>query len=207
MSIRNDRIRRVARRLMVIYLFPAVLMIAAIISSLNGGPPVSDYVRDPASITGTSPMMGFFSNAGALLWASTAANCYLGWAVLRRRKEQPETASLFLWGAVLSTLLLIDDLFLLHEELLWTNIGFGEKQFYLLYLLIGGLGAWRYRKQIVQSEYLYLAAAIGLLGMSVLFDALRDPVVSWDHLIEEAPKWFGIVTWLVYWFNTIYRAM
>ncbi|MFM8322514.1 MAG: hypothetical protein ACKOC5_16495 [Chloroflexota bacterium] len=193
------RLARVIPRLAVIYLLPAIMLAAAVYSALRSGAPVSDYVRDLASVASLPPLTGFFSTAGSLLWGAAAAICYLGWAVLRHSPGDEDTAWMLFWAAVMGTLLCIDDMFLLHEEVMWKSVGFGEKQFYLLYLLSGALGAWRYRRQLLRSEYLYLAAAVGLLGLSVGIDALRDAHTPWDHLLEETPKWFGIVTWLAYW--------
>ncbi len=186
---------------------PAILMAAAVVVSERSGFVVSSLVRDPASILDVSPFTGMFSSLGVLMWGAAATLSYMGWAILRRQPGQSRQAGLFLWGALLTSLLCLDDLFLFHEEVFWELLRIGEKQFYLLYILLGAFGVIYYRKELARSEYLYLLAAVGLLALSTGIDALRDPVAPWEHLLEEGPKWLGICAWLLFWAAHFYRTI
>lgn len=201
------RIRHVLKVVLLALALPAVVMAAAVIVAERSGFVISSLVRDPASILDVSPFTGMFSSLGVLMWGAAATVCYFGWAILRRQPGQSEEAGLFLWGALLTSLLCLDDLFLFHEEVFWELLRIGEKQFYLAYLLLGAFGVIRYYKVLLRSEYLYLAVAVGLMALSTGMDALRDPVAPWEHLLEEAPKWLGICAWLLFWGGHFYHTL
>jgi|GEM_PF-488373 len=196
------RIGVVALKVSAAMAAPVLVLAAALYLSVRTGFDVADLMRDMASVAHVSSFTGMFTLLGGGLWGSSAVVCFLGWWLFRKVTNHHETALYFLWAAVFSAMLYLDDMFLLHEEVLWENYHIGERQIYTFYILFGLFGVTLFYKQVLKSEYLILAVAVGFLGLSVAVDALREVEDSWDHVFEEAPKWFGIAIWWFYWMST-----
>ena len=103
--------------------------------------------------------------------------------------------------------LLLDDLFLLHDEVL-------PDHFYLPQRLVYGFyGAFalgyliRFAKTIATSDYLLLGFAFVFFGFSMIIDTLPYDEYYFDfiavgfrgrHLMEDGAKLLGIVSWSAY---------
>jgi hypothetical protein len=57
-----------------------------------------------------------------------------------------------------------------------------------------------FRKTILKSEFMPLAAAFVLFSISILVDRITDRIheISFYHLFEDGPKFPGIAGWLGY---------
>ena len=68
---------------------------------------------------------------------------------------------------------------------------------YLTYLNIYLIYFIRYRKQLLNSEFLALGVSFFLLGLSTVIDILPLPIEK-DTFLEDAIKLLGAVTWMIY---------
>ena len=108
--------------------------------------PVSVLLRDPnaTAYDAQNQVMfyrGTISNLGILLWWA-AASVYAFAAYLYRSRFGRATSSLthafLVYMAALTGLLALDDLFMIHEELLPVRLGVPEVSMYVLYGVPGG---------------------------------------------------------------------
>jgi hypothetical protein len=159
-----------------------------------------------------SVVVGILSNLGVLLWCASAAICLF--AALALRDPGSTAARFLLCSAALSAYLLIDDFFMVHEELAPRYLGLHEKA------VMAALGAatcayllafWRL---IAQTQFLVLALAVGLLGASAAIDTLRDTlpwrwatIGGWEYFFEDGAKWLGIALWCSYHVRTAHQVM
>ena len=98
-----------------------------------GGVPVRELVRDPAAEYNYPAYGGLLSHLGIALMFGCTAICAFAATIASVRRN-------VLWGAAwLSLTLTLDDLFLLHEEVLPELLGLPE---IILYLLYAAIAAW-----------------------------------------------------------------
>jgi hypothetical protein len=109
-------------------------------------------------------------------------------------------------AGLLTTLLLLDDFFLIHEEIAPLYLGLSSHFFALFYALSLVLFLYVFKHIILQSNFILLLLSILFLGASVLFDVLNDarllksiiPASGIRKLLEDGCKLLGIVGWLSY---------
>ena len=158
-----------------------------------------DLLRDPLAVAEMSTTCckvyyGAISSLGVLLWASAAAVCLFAAAVLYTL-ARPLAEPVFMASAGLLTgLLTIDDLFLVHENVL-PAFGVSEPVTYLAYGLCGLaylLVSWR---EILRCRYGLLALAVVLLAASVVVDWFFHSDHPARIVIEDGAKLGGIFAW------------
>ncbi|MDQ5825595.1 MAG: hypothetical protein M3441_15490 [Chloroflexota bacterium] len=195
--------------LLLVYAPALLVLMAVFASSLKSGIPVSYFLRDAAGTLQVPSYVGLVSNLGALLWCAGAAVCFFGSVLLRKvgaGEEAREWSSFFLAAGLVTTVLLIDDLFMLHENVSEVYWRFGEKTIFALYGGMFLLFLARFWKKLATTDFLVFLLACGLLGMSVLFDQWNEPfgdnVPAMRLLLEDGAKLLGILTWLLYFART-----
>ncbi|MEA2573818.1 MAG: hypothetical protein QOH93_1116 [Chloroflexia bacterium] len=186
---------------------PALLVLAAVVAaSLTTNVPAAYFLRDPAGTLHVPSYIGLVSNLGVLLWCASATVCFFASVVLRKLGHAKQWSSFFMASGLLTTVLMIDDLFMVHENVSEINWRLNEKAIYILYAGMFLIFLGKFWKAIASTEFLLLVLALGLLGTSMLFDQLNDPyaenVSAIRLLIEDGSKFLGIATWLVYFART-----
>ena len=144
--------------------------------------------------------IGLVSNFGVLLWCTTAAVCFFTFMVLRPTRRR--LRSFFLWSAGISTVLLFDDLFLIHEQVMPVYLGISEKKVFAVYGLLILCYLLRWWKQIRHTDYLLLAIAFVFFGLSILVDLFAKHGLNSPIFLEDSFKLTGIVSWSAYYFRT-----
>lgn len=177
---------------------PALAVLALVLATAAlTGTPIGHMTRDMATIGGLHPLAGVVSNLGAFLWCACAAISLFAALCVRSGAVQR-----FLFcSAALSAYLLLDDFFMIHEELAPRYLGIDDN------VVVGALGLatcayllsfWRL---IARTRYVVLVLALGLLGASAAMDEL---LWSWvrigglEFLIEDGAKFLGIALWCSY---------
>ena len=108
--------------LVKLYVPIIILLSGVIFVSLTIGIPLGNFTRDPAAVAKYHPAIGIVSNIGILYWCATASICFFCFAVLRNLEKQREFQRFILSSGLITSLLLVDDFFLLHENYLQLNI-------------------------------------------------------------------------------------
>lgn len=160
--------------------------------------PVGVLLRDPQETTESPWYLGLVSNLGLIGWTCGATLFLGGTVVLRSIGASRTTVRSLLYPGALTTLLLIDDTFLLHDDWL-QRVANLEWVAYGLYLIAALAWLILYRREIMGGPWPVGVMALAALALSVVVDVLLAGVGSdWRLLLEESAKFVGIWTWAAY---------
>jgi hypothetical protein len=198
---------RLWKALVILYL-PIVLLfiLVGVLSRVIDDVSLAFFLRDVVA-TGKLPFFaGFVAQFAAILWSASLTVCFFTLYVLRHQNGSRTSAKrLLLHGGILTLALLLDDVFLFHEEIAPDYLGISEKLVVAGYAVLGFVFVFANWKEILSSEYLILMLALGLFGFSILLDALPIQDLNlryfWEQLeiyLEDGSKFAGIATWLTY---------
>jgi hypothetical protein len=155
------------------------------------------HTRDPAAIVGESPFIGALTHVRVLtLWAAAAACVFAGLAIARLAGDGHRALPLLVVGAAVGWLA-IDDLFLVHEQVLPRHAGIPESAVLSVYASAAAILAWWLRTTLRTSDWPLLALATAALVPAVAVDVLAaDTETSWA--VEDALMFPGFVFLAVY---------
>jgi hypothetical protein len=169
------------------------------------GHPLSRLTRDPAAILRFPLYIGILSNIGIIFWSATVGICLLASLSLRRSGNRGESL-FFLCSGLLGLLLTLDDLFLLHEDLIPGTLGIAEKGYALGYgiVILGYLLIfWR---SILASDYFVLLFSLAMFGFSIVIDT-KLKATETTNFIEDGLKFLGILMWTLYFARSAHSAL
>lgn len=165
-----------------------------------------DYLtKDPVALLHGKFYTGALSNFTILCWTAAATLCMFGYLALYKFAPRAGLKPLLFHFALVTLLLLLDDLYLWHEVMFPDYMGVNERLVYLSYLLYIAFILVRFRNVIFQTEYVVLACAFFFLGASMTVDVCSHKLIhtlhmpaQWETLLEDALKSIGVFTWMVY---------
>lgn len=196
----------VGKRIAGIVLLPGLMLIAAGVWAATTGQSVGLLTRDVASIAQVHPLVGALSNVGMILWASAAAICVFSAGVVRGGEGHGEAWFLFSSGGI-SFVVLLDDMFLIHEDLAGRYLGMGQVQILgaygtiiLAYLIV-------FRQRILGTSYPLLLLSILFFVVSVALDQVGFHLGNWHLLWEDGAKFVGQFLWLGYFAYTSHALL
>lgn len=172
--------------------------------------PMDHLTGDPTAVAGIHPLTGVLSNLGIVLWCAAATACGLGARLVFRKLEKEIFLFLFC-SFLLTSFLMLDDLFQFHEDLSST-IGLNQK---VVYLVLGAsVAAYlvRFRNVLLQTQIFPLLLAFNFLVISIIADTIvyklfGDEMGQLLYFIEDGAKWIGIVFWCYYFVITSYQLI
>jgi hypothetical protein len=131
---------------------------------------------------------GLLSNLGVLIFAAGAAICFLA-AYLLSRNDRLWRSPL-LWGGLVLTMLLVDDMFALHDFLFPPLLPQGELLSEAAYALAGLAYVVVFRDVLLRHAWTLLPLGAAFFIVAALLDR------AWEghHLFEDGSKFLGIVT-------------
>ncbi len=166
---------------------------------------VGFFTRDVTSLAEMNPLAGCISQLGAVLWAAAAAVCGLSALQQLQSKSEVKSVGFFFWAFVITTALLVDDLFLFHELM---HAMFGVwVELLVLSILAGAVLVFLfvYRRMVFASRHVtILLVSCGLFAAMVVVDGFQESIESWGVstdlrlLLEDGTKFMGICAWLVW---------
>ena len=182
-------------KLFYVSILPSTILYLAILYISNFyNIKLSLVVRDLAQTCGYPIGVGMISNIGILLWGAAASICLFTTFLEGINRE---SSKLLLLGGIFSSLLCIDDFFLLHDRYL------GPDFLNLTYLAISIFLLVRFRRILKIIGLFNLLISILFLGLSVFFDGVIQQIFNQSYeltqLIEEWFKLIGIACWLNFW--------
>jgi len=194
----------------VIYGPTLIILLFIAVASVCGNIEPAFFCRDPTATLHAHPLTGMQSNISVLAWCVTTTVCIFSHVVLRFRASATTEASFFLWAGLLTFMITIDDLFLIHEDLLHRYFGswiYGK----LLYICYALFSAWfliRFRRIIIHSEFLMLLLAYLFFAAALMIDIFDERWLSpWRIFFEDGFKLLGIVSWGGYLIRLCFRAI
>ena len=183
------------RGLLLLYVPVFTVLSLVIVTTFARHIPVSMMTRDMAAIAKVHPLTGAVSNVGILLWCAAAAICFFTASLLRERGAHRE-ARFLAWSGLLTTALLVDDFFMLHEYLAPVHLHLNEKAVHASYFGATAVYLVLLRRQILDRSFHLLAAALVFFASSVLVDVTDGR--GWWVLAEDGFKLLGIGSWFGY---------
>lgn len=172
-----------------------VLMLGLVAISAIADIPSGTLTRDPVATLGGACYVGCLSNLGILAWASATAVCFFSSSLLY---GSPTARFLFTTGAF-TLFLLLDDLFLFHEQVFPKTLHVPETLVLLAYIGVALLYGLACRRFLCQGSKLILAAACIFFATSLGLDAIGDDWLAGNHYwLEDGAKFLGIVTWTTF---------
>lgn len=194
---------RPLRPVMLMAWLPVLLLYSfAILLTTTSTVTIRQLAQDLNTVLDVPFYFGFISTTANLLWAVAATVCLFTPLLLSRWVPKP-WRDFLLFSGLFTLLLLFDDAFLLHDDILPNYVGVSGEIYGVIYVLLILLYLYRFRRQILRSNYLLLGLALVCFGVSAAVDLAYDPLR--DLLpqrlvlgVEDGAKMLGIATWLAY---------
>lgn len=161
--------------------------------------PFASFTADPAATYGYSPVYGYISNLGIMLWCACASVCLLSAAILNIRRDQKSNVAFLLNFGILTAILMFDDLFMFHESIAPWYLSIPEKVILAFYGMYALGCFYHFRRIIMGSDKRLLVLSVMALGMSIVLDQISSRYyIPGEYLFEDGLKFIGIASWLAY---------
>ncbi|HYF38036.1 MAG TPA: hypothetical protein VD930_00010 [Gemmatimonadales bacterium] len=190
--------------ILAIYGLTLLALMVPVVAYELQGTRVRYLFLDPASAVGAPFYLGLFSQLGLLLWCVAAAISLFTSCFLRRINRQPDSARLLLCFGLLTSLLLFDDLLMLHEEVIPTYGYIPEPVVLGFYGALALVCVAWFRRTLMKTGSWFLLLAIAFFAGSLMFD-VQERV--YESIPEDGLKLLGIVTWTIYLVRTSFASL
>ena len=165
---------------------------------------LTDLTRDTVATLQGHRLTGLVSNMGIVIWATSASICFFSYKLYSQSHSSSRLTQFFFWSGLFTFLLLMDDLFLLHEESSFLPIP--KELPYLLYLSILLLYLSRFRKILFKKQSALFWLSLLFFAFSVLID-FAESSISRTTFIEDCFKFLGIVSWAGFLIKTSFQEV
>lgn len=160
------------------------------------GVPLATLTRDPIATLDGVFYIGAISDLGVQAWGAAAVICFFAHRMLAGDARHAATRGFLMAFGLLSVMLLVDDLFLVHEDIMYGYLHVPEVVTFGTYALLGLLATFVYRRVIARTDVALFVMAIAVFAFSVAADLF--PETPARHLIEDGSKLVGIFAWLAW---------
>lgn len=196
----SSQFRKVTPVLLISWLLTTLALLLAIFISTAKDISLDSFTQDPNAQFFAPFYIGFFSNIGIMIWSAAVTICFYGaWRI--DGNVNVKTQQFLLFSGIITLLMTLDDLFQLHELVFPLYFNISDNMIYLTYLNIYLIYFIRFRRQLLNSDFIALVLAFFFLGLSTIIDILPLPI-SKDTFLEDAMKLLGTVSWLIYFTRT-----
>lgn len=203
LNVQRRRLWRLLLTAWIVYTVLFILLTASCYFMFHIHP--DKLTKDPVAILKGAFYTGAISNINMLLWAASATLGFCSYIALCKFVPRSATKKFVLHFGLITLVLLLDDLFLWHEEMFPKYIGLHEYAVYAFYLLYLSYILAAFRKTVLKTDYIILIAALCFLGTSMVADIfckqfarLLPAVAQYETFIEDSLKSIGIFTWCMY---------
>lgn len=202
----REQLKNITPILIIVFAATTAVLSGVILMGIEYNVELDHFTQDPTAIMHAPFYLGFFSDIGILLWCGSAALCFFTRALLPKTELTKPIRAFLFYSGLITSLLMLDDLFLLHESVFPDYLGIPENGVFVIYGNILLLYLVLFRETLLKTEYLILALAFVLIGISTVVDLLPMPIPE-DSFLEDAVKLFGIVSWFVYFLRLCYKEL
>ncbi|MFG0306293.1 MAG: hypothetical protein ACF8Q5_08780 [Phycisphaerales bacterium JB040] len=195
MSNATAQLRRVAPTVCLVAAAWACVAGVAALLAHRSGIELASLSRDPAAVMQAPYYTGILSLAGSMLWGVIVGVCLIGARL--HRVSDPGLSGFLRAGALLALVLGADDTFQLHDRILPLYLGTPESVIIGAYLGATGLFLWRFRRNILETDWTILLLGGAGFALSIGLDKLLE-YGSVATFIEDVAKLLGIMMWSAY---------
>ncbi len=181
-------------------LWSAGLVIIAVVL-VQDQVPTEDLFMDATSVGGQKWYVGMVAALGMIAWTASVCFCFMtSWVA--GLAGRPRAQSAFRGGGLLFALLLLDDLFLFHSDLLPRSLGVPKIAVLGAYGLFGIIWAATSLQELVRTRIQFLVGAGLALAFSLAVEvAFPGADTGLRGVLEDGPKFLGILA-LALWSTT-----
>jgi hypothetical protein len=195
----NAEVRTAA---MAVWMPGLVLVGLALAVALTSDVTLRTLMQDATTVLNGPFYVGSLSLAGIIGW-SLAAGVSLFTALAAPRALRGQLRSFLLAAGALSAVFLVDDAFLVHDEIVPLYLGISGELIGVAYIIVTAGILYIFRRVIATTNYVLLGAALLLLGMSAAVDIASTSLTAVVPtnviaLGEDGTKLIGIWTWCAY---------
>lgn len=205
MSLR-EQLKNITPILIIAFAATLVILSGVIKLGLDHNIQLNHFTKDPVQIMGEPFYLGLFSNVGILLWCGSVVVCFFSRSLVPNVEDKKAIRVFLFYSGLVTLLLLLDDLFLMHEEVFPKYIGVPEKGIFVIYSNILLLYLILFRDTILKTDYVILVLAFFLIGVSTFVKRIPMPIPE-DTFLEDAVKLFGIICWFIYFLRLGYKEL
>ena len=185
----------------ILCLSVSVGLFSVLLFCLTTSVPFAVFCRDPIALAHGKPYFGFLSSIGILFWCGAVAICFFVWAITQTAISTIAEENFLLFSACLTLLLLLDDLFMLHEYIFPKILGVRQRYVLLTYIMLTLAYVVWFRKVILRQHTSILVAAFVFFIISLVADRFMPHSDTWQYFVEDGAKFMGIVCWFNYFFH------
>ncbi|MEO5569661.1 MAG: hypothetical protein ABIT08_11630 [Bacteroidia bacterium] len=202
----REQLKNITPVLIIVFAAALVVLSIVVMIGLQYNVQLNHFTKDPVQIMGAPFYLGLFSNIGILLWCGTVVVCFYSRLFIPKTEVNKPVRIFLFFSGLITTLLMLDDLFLFHEELFPKYIGIPEKGVFVIYSNIILLYALLFRESIFKSEYIILGMAFLFIGGSTFVKRIPMPIPE-DTFLEDAVKLLGVICWFTYFSRLSFREL
>jgi hypothetical protein len=167
----------------------AVLLVVV----LQRAVPSRDLMVDPVTVTGSAWYAGFVTSIGVVGWTVSAVAC-AGTAHVARLAGRPGAHRTFRGGALLFTVLMLDDLFLLHSAPLPDLLGTTKVNVLAALVVLAVLWVVPSLGELRRTRWELFAASAVAFAVSLAVDVtVPGPDAGVRLLVEDGAKFLGVL--------------
>ena len=181
---------------------PTLVVVGGItIFALATGKRVWYFTNDPFVLGHLPFYAGVLSSLATLVWGAGATICFFCFGVLPEGQPMRLLRRFLFVSGLLTSLYLFDDLFQFHRILYIQYLHLPPRVLYAVYGLLA-LGYLIYfRREIAETDYLLLGAALAFFVAAVVFDT-ASLLPRGRTAFSDGLKFLGIVNWTAYFART-----
>jgi hypothetical protein len=185
-----------------VFFITIIVIIAAYLVSVIKEVPPGFMTTDPLQTAEFPWYTGLLSNLGVILW-SVSIGCAFSIAILLPNNRQ--VAHFLIATGTLSIVLVIDDMFRLHDSFFLSRLNIPEYFTFFIYGLILSIYLVSFYRVILSDiSFILLTGALLFFGASIILD-MFTPYSSIETFIKGSLKFIGIALWLTYNFVFVVR--
>jgi hypothetical protein len=192
--------------ILISYSVTLAVVVGISLYAISTGKRVWYFTVDPFIIGNLPFYAGILSNLGLLLWSAGATVCFFSASILRDEELKNRHRRFLVLSGLFTSLFMFDGLFQMHRIFYPNHLHLSTVMVYCLYVILGLWYLLFFRKQIMETEYLMLALAIGFLGLAVIFDFV-SLAPRGNTALSDFIKLFGIVSWFIYFTRTCRKIL
>lgn len=195
-----SQFRSITPVILIAYLITFLSLLIVIIISISKNIALDTLTKDPTETMGAPFYIGAFSNLGIMLLSGSSLLCIFTAFHIRGIVYFKDDFQFLIVSAALTLMLTLDDLFLVHEEVLPKYFNVPENAVILTYINLFVIYIIVFRRKILSTEFLILGLGFFFIGLAKVSDIIPLPIKK-DTFLEDSIKLFGIVSWLIYFYR------
>lgn len=204
-------LRSLLQALLVAWLPVFLLYAVATLLTTTSTVTMRQLTQDPTTVLDAPFYIGIISTIGNVLWVAAATVCLFTPLFLSRWISKP-WRDFLLFSGLFTILLLFDDVFLLHDDILPNYLNVSGEIYGVTYVLLILFYLLRFRQRILHSNYLLLGIALACFATSAGVDLAYEPLRDLFSprlvlLVEDGAKLLGITTWLAYFVHLTFTLL